>query len=69
MKKFIRRSSSLAAVSFEHALRSETQAPLEGAENMGCPDEYSCNSRCRALGKRGGYCNLWTLRQVCVCYK
>ena len=36
MKKFIRRSSSLAAVSFEHALRSETQAPLEGAEGFGC---------------------------------
>ncbi|WP_366181115.1 actinodefensin [Actinomyces timonensis] len=68
MKKFIRRSSSLAAVSFERALRSESQAPLEGAEGFGCPNEYKCNNHCKSVGYRGGYCDFWTLRLRCTCY-
>ncbi len=67
MKKFIRRSSSLAAVSFEHALRSETQAPLEGAEGFGCPNRNSCDGHCRANGFRLGVCDS-LLNWRCHCY-
>ncbi|CED90094.1 MAG: actinodefensin [Actinomyces succiniciruminis] len=69
MKNFIRRSSSLDAVSFEQALRSETHAPLEGAEGFGCPfSERSCDTHCMTKGYRGGYCK-GAVRQTCVCYK
>ncbi|WP_083313538.1 actinodefensin, partial [Actinomyces sp. HMSC075C01] len=46
----------------------ETQAPIEGAEGIGCPGaEYGCNKRCRSIGYRGGYCgSLFNLR--CHCY-
>ena len=33
MNQFIRRNSSLVDVDFARVLRSETRAPLEGAEN------------------------------------
>lgn len=69
MKKFIRRSSSLAAVSFEQAIQSETQVPLEGAEGFGCnlitSNPYQCSNHCKSVGYRGGYCKL---RTVCTCY-
>ena len=68
MSQFIRRSSSLADVNFSQALHSETRAPLEGAEGHGCPNEWSCDSQCRAMGYRGGYCDFWTFRMVCRCY-
>lgn len=68
MKKFIRRSSSLADVSFGQALRSETQVPLEGVEGFGCPfNAGTCDDHCSNKGYRGGYCK-GALRQTCVCY-
>ena len=58
--KFIRRRSSLTDVSFTQALHSETQAPLEGAENYGCffiySNPYECHNHCRSVGYRGGSC-------------
>ncbi len=69
MKKFIRRSSSLVAVSFDQALRSETQAPLEGAEGYGCHlvfnNPYQCHEHCKSVGYQGGYCKN---KAVCTCY-
>ncbi|CED90093.1 MAG: actinodefensin [Actinomyces succiniciruminis] len=68
MKKFIRRSSSLDAVSFEQALKSETHVPLEGAEGFGCPFRPGdCYKYCRSKGFRVGVCDsLANMR--CHCY-
>ena len=46
MKKFIRRSSSLAAVNFEQALQSETHAPLDLSHDT----FVGCASRGRLFG-------------------
>ena len=57
MNQFIRRNSSLVDVDFARVLRSETRAPLEGAESFGCqpfgPD-YLCDMNCRYRGYSGG---------------
>ena len=67
MDKFTRRAAPLSDASFNQAISSETQAPIEGPE-YGCPGaEYGCNNRCRSIGYRGGYCgSLFNLR--CLCY-
>lgn len=66
---FIRRRSSLADVSFDRALRSETRAPLEGVEGFGCHlifnNPYQCHEHCKSVGYRGGYCKN---KIVCTCY-
>ena len=68
MNQFIRRNSSLVDVDFARVLRSETRAPLEGAESFGCqpfgPD-YLCDMNCRYRGYSGGYC-AWKVG--CRCY-
>ena len=60
MDKFTRRTTTLSDSDFSQAVSSETQAPIEGAEGIGCPGaEYGCNKRCRSIGYRGGYCGFW----------
>lgn len=53
MNQFIRRNSSLVDVDFARVLRSETRAPLEGAESFGCqpfgPD-YLCRVSAKSVG-------------------
>ena len=68
MDKFTRRTASLSDSDFKQAISSETQAPIEGAEGFGCPNEYRCNAHCQSVGYQGGYCDFWTARQRCTCY-
>ncbi|MGO4045597.1 actinodefensin [Actinomyces johnsonii] len=67
MDKFARRTAPLSDADSAQAISSETQAPIEGAEGFGCPNEYSCNAHCRGNGFRGGYCDSW-FRRRCHCY-
>lgn len=68
MDRFTRRSALLSDASFNQAVSSETQAPIEGAEGFSCPGaEYACNNRCRSIGYKGGYCGSW-LNLQCRCY-
>ena len=69
MDKFTRRTAPLSDTDFNQAISSETQAPIEGAEGFGCPnDEYACNAHCRSVGYRGGYCTIWSAWNRCTCY-
>ena len=69
MDKFTRRTAPLSDADFKQAVSSETQAPIEGAEGFGCPnDEYTCNAHCQRVGYRGGYCDFWTGWRRCTCY-
>ena len=68
MNRFVRRSRRLADVTFASVLRSETHAPLEGAEGHGCRpfgSDFECDEWCTYKGYRGGYCS-WGV--VCTCY-
>ena len=68
MDKFTRRTASLSDSDFKQAISSETQAPIEGAEGFGCPNEYRCNAHCQSVGYQGGYCDFWTGWRRCTCY-
>ena len=69
MDKFARRTAPLSDADSAQAISSETQAPIEGAEGFGCPnDEYACNAHCRSVGYRGGYCTIWSAWNRCTCY-
>ena len=39
MDKFTRRTAPLSDTDFNQAISSETQAPIEGAEGFGCPND------------------------------
>jgi len=57
MDKFTRRTTTLSDSDFSQAVSSETQAPIEGTEDLSCPWAPSvCNRHCLSHGYRGGYC-------------
>ncbi|WP_127842649.1 actinodefensin [Actinomyces wuliandei] len=70
MSPFIRRTTALAGADFTQALRSETHAPTEGAEDFGCGPfvgNGKCRRHCRNTGRRDGYC-MGMFKQTCKCH-
>ena len=68
MDKFTRRTTTLSDTDFNQAVTSETQAPIEGTEDLSCPwAERVCDTHCRSIGYRGGYC-AGPIKLVCHCY-
>jgi len=68
MDKFARRTAPLSDADSAQAISSETQAPIEGTEDLSCPWAPSvCNRHCLSHGYRGGYC-AGPIKLVCHCY-